>query len=315
MRSAVIFLASSTIVLACGGVDGGIIGGDDDSGGGNSDGGGGGNDARPIEGGPNCDISKCAAAPDGFHAVRPAGAKATCPDGWASAVVVSNPIVGDGACTCGCNVTTPPTCNTGDITRYLDGTGTATCGTQGYTFPAASACTAMGVALYLNQYHYSVTGPAAVGGVCAFDATPDTSKVTSTASQLCAPPTSCPGAICNDNGPVCVAQDGDVACPPAFPTKTVVGASATADCSACSGACAVSATCSGKFSTFTDGACSMNEVDFTADGTCVANPTSNVGPYYYYEYAGSVASAACKGSATSTGTGKLDGTSTVCCKQ
>ncbi len=168
--------------------------------------------------------------------------------------------------------------------------------------------------LSLNQFHYAVNAPQPGKGVCQYDATLDAKKVSSTPGLVCAPPSSCVGAICDGN--VCVAQDGDVSCPQDFPNKTLVGSAASADCAACSGgACTVGGACTGTLSFFTDDQCTANKVDFIADGVCKANATSSPGPYVAYSYTGSVKSATCSGpNPTSAATATLTGPATVCCR-
>jgi hypothetical protein len=211
--------------------------------------------------------------------------KQACPGNWTSNDVVTNPVASDGACTCECNVTQDPDCGTGQIFRYLDNYSTATCNTPATTFVGNSGgCTQ--TSLYLNYAHYEVN----------------------------APPASCVGAIC-DGGAVCVASDGDVDCPAGFPTKTLVGGSATATCGACGATCLATGTCSGTLSFFTDQQCTTGQVDFAADGQCKANVASTTTPYYSYSYAGKLVSSACAGQPpTSTATASLDKPVTVCCK-
>lgn len=261
----------------------------------------------------NCDVTKCAVIPDGFHAARLADGNAKCPNDWSSTAVVSAPVAADGTCTCGCNVTQAPSCEGGNILRYADSTTTATCNVQAGTVTASSTCTLIngGIQLYYN--HYQVNPPPAQGGACEFDAKTDTSKVTSTANLVCQPPDKCVGAIC-DGGAVCVAQDGDVACPAGFPTKTLVGKSASAQCGACGGTCTAQTTCNGTLKFFTDAQCTLGEVDQTTSTTCNANPNLNAGPFYYSEFAPAPTTATCGGSPIApTPTTSLDTPTTVCC--
>ena len=313
MRSTLGFLlVLGSVAAACGGAaDTPLLG----------DGGGGGGDGSTVDsvapdGGANCDVSRCANVPAGFHAVSLVDATASCPNGFDTSDLVTAPIANDGACTCACNVTTQPDCTNGSVTRYLQTNTSTTCSQQATTFQAnGGACTQIqNGALYLSYSHYAVNAPPPSGGACQYDATVDPQKVSSTKARVCAPPASCQGAVC-DGASVCVAQTGDVACPGDFPKKTLVGTSATADCSACGGSCSVTGDCTGTFSVYTDPSCTQNGVDFTADGTCSPNPATTTTAYTYYQYAGSVKTATCGGTApTSTATATLDGTTTVCCK-
>jgi hypothetical protein len=310
MRGAFLFLGSLvSIAVACGGADGSNL---FDGGGGNGDDGGATNDVAPIDTGSNCEAT-CVTLPQGFRAVRIAGAKTTCPNGWVSADGMTDPVASSDACSCSCNVTQPPDCTTGKIARALDDSLSPTCGSAATTFAAnGNGCTQIGQALYLNHAHYSATAPAASGGACQFDAKLDKQKVSGTATRLCAPPASCVGAIC-DGGAVCVATDGDQICPADFPTKTLVGDGVDGTCSAC-GTCAVEGTCTGTLSFFTDTQCAGGEVDFTADGQCKANVASTSSAYYAYEWKGSVAKSGCGGQPASTPEATLTNAVTVCCK-
>jgi hypothetical protein len=292
------------VASACGGAaDSPLLG---DGGGGGGDGGGG--DAAPD--GAGCDFARCPSVPDGFTFVRLGDGKAGCPSGWSGTDVVWNPSASDGACTCACAVGTQPSCDTGDIVRSYDQTSTPTCNVPGQLLQAnQGGCSSTGVGLDLNRAHYQVDPAPASGGACTYTAQVDTSKIAASPGSLCAPPSSCPGAACDGNA--CIAHDGDVACPAGFSTKTLVGTSATADCSDC-GACAVSGVCTGKMKFFTDTQCTQGEADFTADGVCKANTVSSASYFYSYSYTGSLASATCA-PATSTATARLDGQKTVCC--
>jgi len=280
-----------------------------------TDSGGGGDVITTPDTGNPCDVAKCATIPSGFHAVRLADANASCPSNWTSMNAVTNPAAPDGTCTCSCNVTQNPSCNSGQIFRYLDDTMGPTCGTQASTLPANGGnCAQIGNTLYLNHGHYEVNPPPAQGGACTYDAKLDSNKVTATPTLVCAPPASCQGAIC-DGGAVCVASDGDVACPSDFPTKTLVGQSATATCGACAGACLTTGTCTGTLSFFTDQQCQAGKVDFTANAVCASNPASTTTPYYSYLYKGQLQTSTCAGQAPpSAATASLDQPRTVCCK-
>ena len=263
------------------------------------------------DGAQTCDVT-CVTVPDGFRPVRLGGS--SCPQSWTSTSVVSSPTAGDGTCTCACNVTQPPSCYGGDILRYGDQLTTATCTTQASTIQATQACTALGIAIELLYDHYQVDPPPPQGGTCEFDSTSDSTKVTTTSGMLCEPPSSCAGEIC-DGGGVCVAQDGDVACPTAFPTKTLVGTSVAAQCGACGGTCTPQTTCDGTLEFFSDSACTMDETDQTADGVCKDNPDLNAGPFYYSEFVPAPTTPTCQGTPTPpTATLQLNSPTTVCCK-
>jgi hypothetical protein len=255
----------------------------------------------------------CATIPSGFHAVRLTDGNATCPQSWTSTPVVTSPTPADGACTCGCNVTQAPSCYGGTIGRSGDLTTTATCNTTQNVsqLTATAACSYTGT-LQLYFDHYQTNPPPAQGGTCEFDAQTDSSKVTTTPMLVCQPPDSCVGQICG--GAVCVASDGDVACPAGFATKTLVGKSASASCTTCTGTCTPQTTCNGTLSLYSDMNCTMGEVDFTADGTCDANPSADA-VVDYAEFKPSPTTPTCVGKPTlPTASAALDSPTTVCCQ-
>ncbi len=309
MRRTLCFFLSWA-AIACGGapdsslLDGGMTGAD------------GASDTGTNDTSSSCDISACATIPMGFSVVS-LGTSA-CPGGWTATSVVSAPTAGAGTCTCACNVTGQPDCTTGMIDRYLDDNTTPLCNETATTLPAnGGVCTNIGAYIQFDHAHYAVDAPPPTGGTCEFDTHTDTTMVTSTAGQMCAPPSSCPGAICG-TGNVCVSQSGDMACPSGFPQRTLVGTSATATCSTCGTSCAVMGTCTGTLDFYlsTDPTCSSTPLDFTADGSCNADPATNDLAYYqYYKYTGMVASATCGGPPPmSTATATLNSPTTVCCQ-
>lgn len=301
-----------SLLVACSGadesplLDGGTSGGD----------GGGsdvivGNDTGPIDTG-NC-ATTCATIPQGFRPVRLGNANAACPSGWVTADGFTNPAASDNACTCSCNVTQDPDCSTGKIFRALDNTTSPTCGTAATTLNAnGSTCTLIGGTLYFSYPHYLADPPPPSGGACQYDAQLDKGKLSGTPARLCAPPQSCQGEIC-DGGAVCIATDGDQACPGDFPTKTVVGDAVTGSCGSC-GACSPTGTCSGTISFFTDQQCSLGQTDVAADGVCKANTVSGASGFQAFTWKGSLAKATCAGTPSSTATPALDKPVTVCCK-
>lgn len=309
--------ASSVLVLACGGAtDSDLFAGPVGPG---ADGGPGADASTDAPGsdvitpGGNCDPMKCGiSAPAGFHLVTSTDRTAPCAAGWDQADVVSDPMVAPTGCSCACAISQMPDCSGGDLVRHYDFAGSPMCDQMGTTFTmAGAACTSLGFSLNLQASHYAVDAPPPTGGACAFTATPDPSKLTSAQGRLCAPPASCTADVCKQN--LCIAHEGDVECPSSFPKKTLVGASADFTCGACASACTVTGTCEGKLKMFTDDACTQNEADFPADGSCNAPPSNN-GFYTHIQYEGKVKSAACgdPGPAPSA-MPKLNKPATVCC--
>ena len=265
-----------------------------------------------TDGTSSCDISQCGSIPSGWTPVNVSNA--ACPSGWTQSGGVADPKAGDGTCTCSCNVTAQPSCASGDIHRTLDQSSAATCGTAATTLTAPdSTCQPMpGTYLQLLGYHYQTDPVAPSGGTCEYDALLDPSKVTSTTANICAPPASCPGAACGAG--FCVQQSGDVACPSGFSQKHTVGAKPNVTCAPCATACTPTGTCTGTLAMFTDQFCTQNEVDFTADSTCVSNPGTLDGIYYSFTWTGSISGATCSGTTpTSAATVTVDTPTTVCC--
>jgi hypothetical protein len=302
------------LLVACSGADESPL---LDGGSSGNDGGGGndvivGNDTAPVEGGPSCD-PKCATIPQGFRPVRLGDANAACPNGWTSADGFSSPTASDGACTCACNVTQNPDCTQGKIARGYDDTINATCTNAATTLLGnGGLCTQIGGTLYFNHGHYVADPPPPSGGACTYDAQLDKGKLSGTAARLCAPPQSCQGQIC-DGGAVCVATDGDQACPSDFPTKTLVGDAVTGTCGTC-GPCTATGTCTGTISFYSDQLCQTTSTDVTADAVCKANTIASTTGFVSYVWKGSLLKGSCAGTPSSTATPALDKPVTVCCK-
>ncbi len=281
------------------------------------DGGGGGdviigNETGPVESGPSCDPT-CLTVPQGFRPVRLGDANTACPSGWTTNDGLTNPTAGDTACSCNCNVTQNPDCSTGKVFRGFDDTSTATCGNSATTLTVNGAnCTQIGGTLFFSHAHYATDPPPPSGGTCQYDAQLDKGKLSGTAARLCAPPQSCLADIC-DGGAVCVATDGDQACPTDFPTKTLVGDAVTGTCGAC-GSCSPTGTCSGTLAFFTDQQCSIGETDVAADSVCKQNAISEATGFVAYTWKGSLSKATCAGTPSSTAQAALDKPVTVCCK-
>lgn len=254
--------------------------------------------------------------PSGFRVVAYAASrKDACPKGTTTRDVVADPVASDGTCSCACNITTQPDCSKGGIARGYDFyNSTIACNSTGYALNAnGGACGTFGGNTLQLGNHISTAAPGPTGGACSYDATSDATKVTAKEARLCDAPAGCAGALCSA-GNVCVAQDGDVACPAAFAKKTLVGAAPKVTCGACGASCTVDATCTGTLSLFSDGACTNDKLDLPADGQCAARPSAANGKLYSsYAYKGTV-KAACAGTAPpSAATVGLDKPVTVCC--
>lgn len=259
-----------------------------------------------------CDVSRCGVVvPQGFTVLTTAGANGTCPAGLTQRDAVTGPSADPSACSCSCNVTQQPDCSKGMIQRNLDYQNSPMCNQQATTVTAAGpGCAQLPNPIQTSGWHYSASMEP-TGGACSWDAKLDGSKVKATSVRLCDAPASCPGAACGAN--VCVAKEGDVACPAAFPKKQLVGKSASAECGSC-GACTVEGACGGTLTFYTDYQCQMGKRDFPVDGTCNGSYTNMT--YYSFQFQGSLKKSACAGAPSpSTPTAKLDQPSTVCCQK
>lgn len=259
-----------------------------------------------------CDLARCGITiPAGFT-LATSGSDGTCPSGFTSRNLVSDPVAGDGACACACNVTQKPDCTKGMIGRAIDYTQSPTCGTQATTLMATgSGCNPFSQPITTQGWHYAAA-IAPSGGACTFDAKVDDSKVTSKPVALCDAPAECPGAVCGSTN-VCVTKPGDVECPTGFPSKRLAGAKPKVECGACGGLCTLKAECDGTLSFFMDGQCTTGKLDFPVDGTC--NPNLYAYTYYSWSFQGSTKNTTCSTPPSSTASATLDQPTTVCCQK
>lgn len=284
-------------------------------GGGNSgtDGGGGDGGNNTDSGLGPCDAKCTINVPNGFKLVAAGDRNLTCPQGFTSHDVVADAKVSDGACGCECNMAQQPTCNTGTIVRTLDQTTNATCGTNATPITiTGQQCSVLPNYINATGAHYNATLPP-TGGMCSWTPKTDPQKVMARQARICDVPPSCQGSVCGAKS-MCVVTDGDVACPPTFPTKTLLGGSATADCAAC-GDCKIEATCTGTLSLYQDYNCMTGKTDYPIDGSCNKNPAQNVN-FFAFSTSTSLGKSNCAGPApTPAGTVKLTTPQTMCCTQ
>ena len=261
-----------------------------------------------------CDTKCGVNVPNGFTLVTSLDGRTTaCPNGWTTKDVVANPMAAVDVCSCACNVTTQPDCTTGSILRHIDQTNGPMCNLNATTINVPnSGCNLLPNMIQASGWHYSAT-LAPSGGACSFDAKADPMKVMAREARICEVPATCQGAVCGAKN-ICVTTPGDIACPPTFPMKQVVGATATVECSACA-ACKLAATCTGTLSLYTDTQCNSGKTNYPVDGTCNTNPSINT-LFSSFIFQGSVGKVDCTGPApTSTGTAKLAQPTTVCCQK
>ncbi len=293
-----------------------------------SSGGSGGGGLLPDVGAPvvdGCSSAGCFVMPDGFGLVA-FGATAhgvACPTGFTSPTdTVEGPTLAAGACSCACSVTTQPSCATGTLVGHFDTAGSGLCdsaggdlanmgcGTDGYLGPFGTG----------NEHRFKP--PAPTGGACSATANNDPGKLTYAAQgRICAAAVTpeCNGKVCPPSGAapfaVCIATTGDVACPAGFPTKHLVGASASFTCSAGCTCGGVTATCKGKVNYFASGDCSgAVGMSVIADDACHSTDAAGAsfGSHAYVPF--TPQNVACtKTGGTTPSTPVLSQSGTVCC--
>jgi hypothetical protein len=271
-----------------------------------------------------CASAACVDLPLGFAVVAfgAASSGAACPPGFGQGTdTVEGPSVGAGACTCGCTLSTPPTCPAnGAIANGYDTDGSGTCGTSGNTY-ANSGCGTEGVAAAFGPSDdHRFTPPGPTGGTCQAPTVDDQTKLTfasqgrvcqatdalpTCGAMVCPPPVGAPFVAC-------LAATGDTTCPPQFPEKHLVGTNASFACtSGCT--CSVTATCAGTIDYYASTNCS-GPVAFQvpANGQCVG---TNYGAYGSHQYVPAAPSgmACVAGGSTSASAPSLDATTTLCC--
>lgn len=240
-----------------------------------------------------------------------------CPGNSTSADVVAAPTPQAGACTCSCNIATQPSCALGTVTAKYSTDGN--CGNAWKTFTITTAGQCMDYAMgdFNLASHNSYTKLALTPGTCTTAAVPDTGKVGSTPMRTCAPPAACAEDVCNGTVPAgmraCITAPGDVKCPagPFSDKATVIGASTTLACDACS-ACGVTQSACGTATVkyWGDANCTAARGTITADGNCNTTGGVNVS---HFTYENPVQNVQCV-AGTSTAKPDLDTKRTVCCR-
>lgn len=226
-----------------------------------------------------------------------------------------------GAATCGCSCgTTNPTCNTGNVTIHA-GTGGGCSGVTNQTDPASAGCHALGTSFATNNQSIAVSGPAPSGGGCTPNATTSVPAVGyQHQGRTCAYAGAAGGGctmsdVCMPKAApftACVSMAGMNACPSGFSVQHLTGSmlTDTRGCTSCT--CSFNAgTCQGTATFYTNGGCSNNAQNVTADGAChgVANRT-----WVSYVYAPANAGVSCGPSSVSaTGMAVFSDLTTVCC--
>lgn len=274
-----------------------------------------------------CSPTGCFDMPGGFSLVAfAASTKANdCPAGFALPVdTVEKPSAAAGACTCGCTVTAPPSCQNGTIIGHFS-TGTGMCENAGGNM-VSNTCASdgfLGAFDVGNEHRY--TPPPPTGGACTAAPVKDPTKLSfgaqgrlcqATVVPKCEAKTCAPSLDSAGVYQACIATTGDVACPAAFPTKHLVGTGAAFDCGpgcACGG---VTATCRGALQFFATPNCvGAPGAVFPVNDTCVPTTSNPPGASYAsHRYVPTMMNVACTttGSTAPANVNVLQ-PATVCC--
>lgn len=280
-------------------------------------------DAEVVDG---CSTTSCEALPLGFQLVAIGPRNDACPNGFGQPLdAVEEPAVGAGACTCGCDLKQAPSCTVGGgatITLGYGAVGSGTCAMAGQDVP--TGCSTAGFMGPFLPYERSYTAPLATltGGACDVKVVTDDTKLSTKSLRVCQATVlpqcegkTCPPALTGFTA--CIAATGDVACPAAWPTKHLVGTSASFTCSAgCS--CTVGGQCSttGTLKYYPTANCTGG-ADLTYPvGGCGATPGSGATVYgsHRYDPAGPSSTRCNTGGISTPSAPSLAQPSTVCCR-
>jgi hypothetical protein len=221
---------------------------------------------------------------------------------------VSNPTA-NGACSCSTNVTSMPSCTSGNF--YAAGGGSSNSCDQGFGGPTDGAC--VGIGFQITPYILGNPLPP-TGGSCTATPVPDTSLVSETQGAVCDVPPASSEDVCTGAPPsgfsACIVTAGSTTCPAGSPfsNQQIVGSSDVLECSC--GACTMQTTCSNQeMVLFPNGCGNGGAIVVPANGQC--NPT-NSGDYINGEqYQAQVHTTP---SATPSATFQTMGPQTVCCR-
>ena len=256
---------------------------------------------------PTCGPGACG-APAGFSPVLfAANRNNACPAQLTTSDVLSDPVPEAKACKCDCAVTQPPSCLPQPLAHLVDGDG-GTCSVSGTTFVADGGCNTQGYTTLSPHWQAGPFAPAAPGA-CTSSATPDTSKVQSTAARLCVDP-SCATCAAPAGFQICYAAPGVVACPSGM-TSHQVGTDVTVSCGACS-ACSVTGACEGEVDFFSDLGCKTQVGAAEIDGGCNGTGASGFTLVRSFRYIPTLTSSCNAGTASPTGA-SLTAPTTLCC--
>ena len=281
-----------------------------------------------------------AAIPAGWQIVEYAETgRPSCSTGYGSPLdVVEGPTGQDAMCTCGCNLTTPGSCESGDFTVSWNAAGAATCVSGSATVAAnGGACSTVTAFTVATGEKLQIAQAPFIQGACTPAATQTVPAVSYAAQGLLCADTIVSSAPCPDGGacaPVatangfhlCIVASGVQACPPGsgFTKSHTIGTGVTdtRECSACT--CGDNASCvNGQLSIFTGADCGSGGASMQANNTCTSVPVATDvdagdggGPTFVaYQYSAQVQGEACAATGGSpTGSVSLAATHTICCE-
>lgn len=269
-----------------------------------------------------CSAVGCVALPSGFSLVA-YGPRSACPTNFTqTSDTVENASVGSGGCTCGCSVTTNPSCSTGTMVGHFGTAGAGTCPSAGGDLANTSLCASdgfMGAFAVGNEHRY--TPPAPSGGACSAAPNKDATKLAIGASKRLCQATvvpSCNGKVCppslTGGFAACIAAAGDVSCPSTFPNKHLVGSSASFTCGAgCT--CGVTATCSGRLDYYASANCTgMVQMSLQVDDACHPTVSADAGDSFASRlWNPTVSNVGCTNGGSTSASTSLAGETTICC--
>jgi hypothetical protein len=274
-----------------------------------------GSDARLPDGsetdgsvGGSCD----AGVPSGWTLVVYGPGAGDCPVGYGVASsVVTNPLAGPGACSCGCEVTSAPSCSQGEVTGEIGLTGPPC--SEALSMPSDGTCTMQLMEEIPAYLQVSPLPP--TGGSCATEPVVDPTKVTTTPGVLCDVSAASAEAACSGAIPsgfsACIASASSASCPPGSPfqNQVTVASAETLTCSCSS--CSLTTMCSNAQVLFYPDGCGSQAgvVTLAADGQC--NPTNSSVEFSGLQYE-ATAEATC--SANAVVGFEATGAQTVCCR-
>ncbi|AKU98951.1 hypothetical protein AKJ09_05615 [Labilithrix luteola] len=255
---------------------------------------------------------------------------ASCPTDYATADVVTNANVADGACSCTCETskTDPPSCAHGTM---ASATGTnGTCSVSGPVPVSDTSCTSLPLPLSVNaNVNAKLTAVPFYPGTCTAGINKDETKVTSSAARVCTPPPACNEDVCAGDVPsgfsACIAHEGDVACPTTGPfvKRTLAGASADLTCGGCS-TCKNSASCGvATVRLYGDATCNQQIAERAADDVCGplkfpmaggGGPGQGARDVVSVRYDVAMVAGACSSTSSPTSDVSLAQPRTICCR-